>query len=73
MTTAVFPHHGERLLYRVGETARMLGIGETKMWELIARGEIDSVKIDGARRVPREAIEAYVRRLGEGGGDAPAA
>jgi excisionase family DNA binding protein len=67
---AVFAHHGERLLYRVPEAARMLGLGESKMWELLARGEVESVKIDGARRITREAIEAYVRRLGEGGGDA---
>lgn len=71
-TAAVFAHHGERLLYRVPEAAKMLGIGESKMWELLARGEIRGVKIDGARRIPREAIEAYVARLA-GGGDAPAA
>lgn len=63
----------EKLLYRVPEAGRLLSLGPTKMWELIARGEIASVKIDGARRIPREAIEAYVQRLGEGGGDAPAA
>ena len=48
----------------------MLGLGESKLWELLARGEIESVKIDGARRIPREAIETYVRQLREVGGDA---
>ena len=67
---AVFAHHGDRLLYRVPEAARMLGLGPSKTWELIARGEIESVKIDGARRIPREAIETYVRQLREVGGDA---
>jgi excisionase family DNA binding protein len=71
--TVVFEHHGERLLFRVREAAELLCISESKTWELVARGEIRSVKIDGARRIPREAIEDYVRRLGEGGGDAPAA
>jgi excisionase family DNA binding protein len=69
-TATVVADSGERLLYRVPEAARMLGLGESKTWELIARGELESVKIDGARRVPREAIESYVRRLREDGGDA---
>lgn len=59
-----------KLLYRVREAAAMLGLGESKLWELLARGEIESVKIDGARRIPREAIETYVRQLREVGGDA---
>lgn len=69
----VFAHHGEQLLYRVGEAAAMLGLGKSKVWELIARNELESVKIDGARRVPAEAVADYVRRLREGGGDVPAA
>lgn len=64
---------GRPLLYRVRQAAAMLGLGPSKTWELIGRGELESVKIDGARRVPAEAIEAYVRRLREGGGDVPAA
>ena len=63
----------EPLLYRVPQAAAMLGLGPSKTWELIARGELESVKIDGARRVPREAIESYVRHLREGGSDVPAA
>jgi excisionase family DNA binding protein len=60
-----------RLLYRVGEAAEILSISRSKAWELIARGELPSVKIDGARRVTRTALETYVAGLG--GGDAPAA
>jgi excisionase family DNA binding protein len=70
--TAIFAHHGDKLLYRVPEAARLLALGPSKMWELIARGEISSVKIDGSRRISRDAIEAYVARLA-GGGDGPAA
>lgn len=61
------------LLYRVRDAAAMLGLGPSKTWELIARGELESVKIDGARRVPHEAIVSYVRHLREGGSDVPAA
>jgi excisionase family DNA binding protein len=66
MTAPVFAHHGERLLYRVGEAAEMLGIGRSKAWELVSRGDLPSLKIDGARRVTRAALEDYVARLGEG-------
>lgn len=69
MTAAV----GDRLLYRVGEAAVLLGLGKSKTWELVARGSLESVKIDGSRRIPAEAIASYVKRLREGGGDAPAA
>jgi excisionase family DNA binding protein len=58
------------LLYRVPEAARLLALGPSKMWELIARGDIESVKIDGSRRISRDAIEAYVARLAGGGGGA---
>jgi excisionase family DNA binding protein len=70
--TVLFEHHGERLLYRVREAAELLCISEAKMWEIVGRGDIESVKIDGSRRISRGAIEAYVARLA-GGGDAPAA
>ena len=70
MNQPSFAHHGERLLYRVGEAAAILGIGKSKAWELISRGDLPSVKIDGARRVPRSGLESYVSRLG--GSDAPA-
>jgi hypothetical protein len=39
----------------------------------VARNEIESVKIDGARRISRAALVAYVQHLGEGGGDGAAA
>jgi excisionase family DNA binding protein len=68
--TVVFEHHGDRLLYRVREAAAVLCISESKMWEIVIRGDIESLKIDGARRVTRDGIEAYVARLAGGGGAA---
>lgn len=53
----------ERLLLRVHEAADMLGIGRTKAYELIGRGELQIVHIDGAARVPLVAVERYVDRL----------
>lgn len=41
----------------------MLGIGPTKAYELIGRGEFQVVHIDGAARVPLLAVHRYVDRL----------
>jgi hypothetical protein len=60
MTTA--PADADPLLYRVPEAALKLAIGESKMWELLARGEVESLKIDGARRITPAALEAYIAR-----------
>jgi excisionase family DNA binding protein len=52
------------LAYRVPDAAKKLGMGASKLNELIARGEIDSVKIDnGMRLIPADALTAYLARL----------
>ena len=33
------------------------------MYEMLRRGDVLSVKVGGSRRVPYEALQAYVRRL----------
>ena len=49
----------DRLL-KVQEAAERLSLGKSKVWELIARGELDSVKIDGARRISERAVEDFI-------------
>jgi excisionase family DNA binding protein len=53
----------ERLLLTPEETAEMLGIGRTKVYELMRLSLIESVKIHGCRRIPTEAVHDYVERL----------
>ena len=53
----------QQVLYRVNEAAAALGLGRTKVYELIGRGSIRSVRIDNAVRVPTSAIEEFVREL----------
>lgn len=49
------------------EAAEMLGLGKTKLYELIAANELASIKI-GARRLIRvSAIEDFLDRLGSEG------
>jgi excisionase family DNA binding protein len=54
---------GERLLLRPTEAAERLGIGRTKVYELMASGELRSVKIGAARRVSATALADFVAAL----------
>jgi excisionase family DNA binding protein len=56
----------EKRLLRVGEAAVLIGFGRTKTYELINRGLLGAVLIDGTLRVPAESIEAFVRTLQAG-------
>ena len=49
-----------RLLLTVPEAAEALAISRSKLYELLAAGLVQSVRIDGSRRVPVEALETYV-------------
>ena len=48
-------------LLTVPEAASRLGVSEAKGWQLIARGQLRSLKIDNSRRVSTEAIADYIR------------
>lgn len=50
----------EPMLVTVEEAAGMLRIGRTKVYELIATGQLRSIRIGAARRVPVGALEALV-------------
>jgi excisionase family DNA binding protein len=52
-----------RLLLTVPEAAEALAISRSKLYELLAAGLVRSVRIDGSRRVPVEALETYVAGL----------
>ncbi len=48
------------LLLRVEEVARALAIGRSKVYELIASGELPSLTIGSARRVPVDALQKWI-------------
>jgi excisionase family DNA binding protein len=51
------------LLLTVERAAERLDVGRTKVFELMATGELESVEIGRARRIPAEALRGYVDRL----------
>jgi excisionase family DNA binding protein len=52
-----------QLLLRPAEAAHVLGIGRTKLFELLASGAVESVCIGHSRRIPFDALETYLTKL----------
>jgi excisionase family DNA binding protein len=53
------------LLVRPEDAADALGVGRTKVYELMRSGELRSVKIGGLRRIPATALAEFVAQLEE--------
>ena len=51
------------ILYTAEEAAEALRISRWKVFDLIRRNELRSVKIGGLRRIPLSAVTEYVARL----------
>ena len=45
------------------EAARALGIGRSKLYQLLQAGVLESVRIGTCRRIPAQALTALVDRL----------
>lgn len=54
------PRDDAPLLLRAEEAARLLGLGRSKVFEMMASGELPAVKIGRAVRLPRAALERWV-------------
>lgn len=63
------PHSAENaslddaVLLRIEDACAWLKIGRTKVFELLASGELESVSVGRARRIPVGSLRAYVTRL----------
>lgn len=53
----------DKILLTPTETAEALRIGRTKVYALIASGQLPSIRIGSAVRVPAEALREWVERL----------
>jgi excisionase family DNA binding protein len=60
----------DRLLLRPAEAAEVIGIGRSKMYELLASGELPSIKIGGSVRIPMEGLKAWIAARVSGGREA---
>ena len=57
----------ERLLLRPTEAAQALGLGRTKVYELMGSGALRSVKVGNSRRISAAALAEFVDQLDQAG------
>jgi len=51
----------EKMLLKLSEVTQILGIGRSLVYELVARGELPSVRIGRCIRVSSESLERWVK------------
>ncbi len=56
------PHQIEPICVKVNDAARMIGVGRTKLYELIAAGEVDVVKLGKSTRVTTASLRALIQK-----------
>lgn len=52
----------DKYLCSVADAARMLGVGRTKLYDMLAKGELLSMRIGTRRLVKVESIKALIER-----------
>jgi excisionase family DNA binding protein len=52
----------DKLLLRPIEAAEAIGIGRSKVYELLASGGLPSIRIGGSIRVPLAALQLWIDR-----------
>ena len=50
----------DRLLLRPVEAADAIGIGRSKVYEMLASGELPSIRVGASVRVPVDALRAWI-------------
>lgn len=63
MNDTSHPAPAVKFLFRLNEAAHALGIGRSKLFQLIADGRLKAVSIDGRRLVHRDELERYAASL----------
>ena len=53
----------ERLAYTPREASEALRIGLTKLYQLLASGDLKAVALGGKTLIPRDALEAFMGSL----------
>lgn len=56
-------------LLTVHEVAGYLGLGDARVWQMVAAGQIPSIKVGRARRVVRADLDRFIEELRSGAVD----
>lgn len=54
-----------RIVYTMEEAAERLCVGRTMIYALVRSGDIESIAIGRLRRIPCDALDAFVERMRE--------
>lgn len=54
------------LLLSIPEVSKLIGIGRTKVYELIDEGSLDAVRIGARRLITAASVQAFVASLMQG-------
>ena len=54
---------GGPALLRLPDACRFIGVGRSKFYELVGRGDIEVVKVGARTLVPMASLEKFVRNL----------
>lgn len=54
--------HPDPICVRVNDAARMIGVGRTKLYALIAAGEVETVKLGKSTRITTASLHDLIRR-----------
>jgi excisionase family DNA binding protein len=52
----------EPICVRINDAARMIGVGRTKLYELISCGELETVKIGKATRITTASLHELIKQ-----------
>ena len=61
-----------KLLYKIPEASECLGVGRTRVYELMQTGDLRYVMVGASRRIPADALTDYVDSLRDNHGPATA-
>ena len=51
----------EPLLLKATEAGKLLGLGRSKVFAMVAAGELPAIRIGRSVRIPRQALERWIR------------
>jgi prophage regulatory protein len=57
----------EKLLLKPNEAADAIGVGRSKIYQLLAAGTIPSIRINSSLRVPVDGLKKWIAETARGG------
>ena len=56
----------DRIAVRIPEACRMIGIGRSKLYELMDAGDLETIKVGASRLILVSSLQAFVEQRRDG-------